>query len=84
MSKKWSEPQSIDGMSQSRHMELLAQQRTMQKRSKFTKKDYMMIGDTIKNLPKKQKEKEYQKWNRIFKKDNPRYKPKIFKSYIGL
>jgi len=52
--------------------------------SKYTKKDYISVGDTIKKLPKKRRETEYKKWNRIFKSDNPFYDSKRFKKHIGL
>jgi hypothetical protein len=51
---------------------------------KFTRQHYITIGNTIKKLPKKKRETEYRKWNKIFKKDNPKYDSAKFKKYIGL
>lgn len=50
----------------------------------FTRKHYIEIGNTLKKLPSSKKRSEYLRWNKIFKKDNPRYDSKQFKSYIGL
>jgi len=52
--------------------------------AKYTKKYYVLIGNTIKKLPKKERMKEYRKWNAIFKADNPLYDSKRFKKHIGL
>lgn len=51
---------------------------------KYSRKNYIGIGDTIKKLPMKKRMTEYKKWNKVFKADNPRYKQKVFKKYVGL
>tara|TARA_Y100000310_G_scaffold324852_1_gene387275 strand:+ start:3491 stop:3652 length:162 start_codon:yes stop_codon:yes gene_type:complete len=50
----------------------------------YTRKHYVDIGNTIKKLPKKARTAEYNKWNRKFKKDNPRYDSKRFKKHVGV
>lgn len=50
----------------------------------YSRRHYVQIGNTLKKLPKKKRMSEYRKWNAIFKKDNPRYDSRRFKSYIGL
>lgn len=51
---------------------------------RYTKRHYIDIGNTIKNIPKVKRKSEFTKWNKIFKKDNPLYDSKKFKKYIGL
>jgi hypothetical protein len=51
---------------------------------KYTRQHYIAISNTIKKLPRKEREREYRKWNRIFKADNPRYNSKMFKEFVGL
>jgi hypothetical protein len=51
---------------------------------RYTKKHYVQIGNTLRKLPKKVREVEYRKWNRIFKADNPKYDSKKFKKYVYL
>lgn len=86
MTKKWNEPKgkSIDGMSTERHMELLEQQRVIQKSSKYSKKDYIIIASTLKGLPLEKRKKEFRKYNKLFKSDNPRYDSKKFKQACDL
>ncbi len=50
---------------------------------KFTKMHYIAIGDIIRKTPKKDQKKEGQKWSKVFAKDNPRFNPKTFKSFVG-
>lgn len=51
---------------------------------KYTRRHYLEIGGLIKKLPKKQRKTEFNKWNKIFKRDNPRYDSNRFKKYLGL
>lgn len=52
--------------------------------SKFTRQNYIEIGNTLKKLPEKKRITEYIKYNKIFKADNPLYDSKRFKKYIKL
>lgn len=51
---------------------------------KYSRKDYVEIGNFIKMMAKKDKLKQYRRWDKIFKADNPRYDSKRFKEHIGL
>jgi len=51
---------------------------------KFTRQHYIAIGDTVKKLPQKAKQKEFDRWDKIFKADNPRYDSYRFAKHIGL
>lgn len=56
----------------------------MTKSTKYQRKHYLDIGRLIKKLPKKQRKTEFNRWNKVFKKDNPRYDSKKFKKFVGL
>ena len=47
----------------------------------FTKWHYFDIGDTIRLFPKAEREKEFARWDRIFRADNPRYLADRFYDY---
>ena len=51
---------------------------------KYTRRHYVEIGDLIKKLPESEKRAEFNKWNSVFKADNPRYDEGRFKKHIGL
>ena len=51
---------------------------------KYTRRHYVDIGNLIKKLPKSKRKTEFNKYNKLFKKDNPRYDSKRFKKHIGL
>jgi len=51
---------------------------------KYTRRHYIDIGNLIKKLPKSKRQYEFNKWNKIFKRDNPRYDASRFKKFIGL
>ena len=51
---------------------------------KFTRQHYIEIGNLIKKLPKSKRVTEYNKWNKVFKRDNPRYDSCKFKAFVGL
>lgn len=52
--------------------------------SKYSRRDYLLIGNTIKKLSKTKRETEYRKWNKVFREDNPLYDSKRFKEYINI
>ena len=52
--------------------------------TKYTRRHYVDIGNLIKKVPKSKRKTEFTKWNKVFKKDNPRYDSKKFKKFVGL
>ena len=54
----------------------------MGKSPKYTRRHYMEIGNLIKELPEEIKERELEKWDTIFKKDNERYNSERFRAYV--
>jgi hypothetical protein len=51
---------------------------------KYQRRHYIKIGNTLKNLPKEEKQKEFKKWDEIFRADNERYDSQKFADFIGL
>lgn len=50
--------------------------------TKYTRRHYLEIGAMIKELPSPTKERAIEKWDGIFKSDNPRYDSEHFKAYV--
>jgi len=51
---------------------------------KFTRQHYIMVGDLIKKMPKHKRQKEFEKWDKTFRADNPRYDSYRLAKWIGL
>ena len=45
---------------------------------------YTQVGDLIKQMPKDKRKKEFEKWNKIFKAENPKYDSNRLAKMIGL
>ena len=45
---------------------------------------YMAISNTVRKLSQKAKQKEFDRWDKIFKQENPRYNSSSFAKRIGL
>jgi|TARA_R100000963_G_C4552696_1_gene44970 hypothetical protein len=49
-----------------------------------TRQHYQMVGDSIKKMPKNKRQKEFEKWDALFSRDNPSYDSYRLAKSIGL
>ena len=48
----------------------------------FTRRHYELIGEMLRDLDHDQKLKWFEKWDQIFRNDNPRYQPEKFQEFV--